>query len=161
MKRLRIKSGQLEIELESDDLEGDLAVIFKAAPFLLTSATRPPPDVQSAGGGSPAPKAAAAEEALQHGINTYVARLNASSAREIMRAASYHLTLNDGTDEFSKEELYSRCKEVRDWKADYSNQQAVNLHRMVKSGELTERAGGKYCVPRKVLEEARAVLSND
>jgi hypothetical protein len=161
MKRLKIKSGQLEIELESDDLEGDLAVLFKAAPFLLASATSPVTNTQASDVGASAAKTAVAEDALQHGINTYVARLNASSAREIMRAASYHLTLNDGTDEFSKEELYSRCKEVRDWKADYSNQQAVNLHRMVKSGELTERAGGKYCVPRKVLEEARTVLAND
>ncbi|MBG7616136.1 hypothetical protein IWC96_12735 [Brevundimonas sp. BAL450] len=160
MKKLRLKSGQFEIELESDDLKGDLEIIFQAVPFLSDNPSgkaesRPP---QTAGF---APAEAEQDPALSQGINSYVAKLRAGSAREMMRAASYHLTFNDGLDEFTKEELYARCKQARDWKADHSNQQAINLHRMVKSGELTERVGGKYCVPSKKLEEAKSVLLND
>ncbi len=161
MKKLRLKSGHFEIELESDDLKGDLEAVFQAVPFLSEAAS------PKMGAAIPSPISSSGDAdteqdpALARGINSYVAKLKAGSAREMMRAASYHLTFNDRMDEFTKDDLYARCKQARDWKADHSNQQAVNLHRMVKSGELTERGGGKYCVPSKKLDEARAVLLND
>lgn len=167
MKKLRLKSGHFELELESDDLKRDLDIVFKAVPFLSDGANAGSPI--KAGTQSPQPSLNPSmtspeddqNPALVQGINSYVAKLKASSAREMMRVASYHLTFNDGLDEFTKDELYARCKQARDWKADHSNQQAINLHRMVKSGELTERGGGKYCVPSRKLDEAKAVLLNE
>ncbi len=92
-------------------------------------------------------------------MNTYVAKLGADSCRKILLAAAYNLTLADGKDSFSKEDLFSKAREAREWKVDYTNQQALNVGRMVKFSQLIEKSGGVYCVPGKELEVAKQILS--
>ncbi len=93
-------------------------------------------------------------------MNSYVAKLSANTGRKILQAAAYHLTLNDGKDSFTREELFGRARDAREWKADYGNQQATNVARMVKAGELIERASGVFTVPQKQLDLAVQALNS-
>lgn len=153
-----VKAGSVACELESENLQADFPLLKEALELALSSS--PPAEAVSA---SPMPvnlQDAGSAKRFDHGMNTYVAKFKADTARKIMQVAGYSLCLKDGKDLFTKSELYSRVREAKDWRADYANQQANNLSRMVSSGELTERSGGTYSVPDKLLEQARGVLSN-
>lgn len=78
---------------------------------------------------------------LREGTISMVAqKLGAKSARDLLLAAATHLTLFQGKDSFTKEELIVCAKEARGWKVEYSNQMAINITRMLNAGELFERA---------------------
>jgi hypothetical protein len=162
MKTLKLRFGSIDLELHSEDLEADLAVTRK----FLVEMTGVPAFVAgsspSAGASEPLPEQQHQPNALlQQTMNGYVARLGGDSARKLMQVAALHLALHDQKDVFSKADLLARVREAKEWKADYSNQQASNLHRMVKSNELIEKSGGMYAVPDKVLNEARGKLISE
>jgi len=161
MKKLHLKFGSVEIDLETADLKADLdhvlAAIQKFQPVQQSK-----PDGGAAAEGSadssneePKPPRSVAE---QH-MNSYVAKLSANTGRKIIAAAALHLSLNDGKDTFTRDELFSRAREARDWKSDYVNTQSTNVARMVKAGELIEKSSNVYALPSKELEAAAQVLS--
>lgn len=160
MKKIRFKSGSFEFEMETDNLEADLEIALSALePFLknvpkgsdLAKDERPAEARHGEG------EAEAAEAPSQH-MNTYIAKLGANTGRKILQAASLHLSLNDSRESFSRDELFARAREAREWKGDYANQQATNVARMVRASELIERSNGIYTVPTKVLEASKQVL---
>jgi hypothetical protein len=73
-------------------------------------------------------------------VSMVAQKLGAKSARDLFLAAATHLTLFQGKDSFTKEDLISCAKEARGWKVEYSNQMAINITRMLNAGELFERA---------------------
>lgn len=161
MKKIRFKSGSFEFEMETDDLEVDLGIAMSALEPFLASAPK-------GGGGATDNRAAdlapgaisvpdTGDVSAQH-MNTYIAKLGANTGRKILQAASLHLSLNDGRESFSRDELFARAREAREWKGDYANQQATNVARMVRAGELIERSSGVYTVPTKVLETSKQAL---
>lgn len=78
---------------------------------------------------------------LREGTVSMVAqKIGAKSARDLFLAAAAHLTLYQGKDGFTKEELVACAKEGRGWKVEYSNQIAMNITRMLNAGVLFERA---------------------
>lgn len=147
--------------METDNLKADLEVALSALKPFLANTPKVGSVVQEerlsetrhAGGGL----AEAAETPSQH-MNTYIAKLGANTGRKILQAASLHLSLNDNRESFSRDELFARAREAREWKGDYANQQATNVARMVRAGELIERSSGVYTVPMKVLDASRQVL---
>jgi hypothetical protein len=173
MATLRIKTSTFEIELVSEDLTTDLGrvptFLSEISVWLsqrdrsgAAAAERTGPafsevSEEKAEDCHPSPDQAA----LQQGMNSYVAKFNADSARKIIEVAAIHLSLCDGLDSFTKEQIFARARQSREWKADYSNQQSIAINRMVKAGEMTERAGGSYCIPTKSLEAAKKVLFDD
>ena len=73
-------------------------------------------------------------------VSVVAQKIGAKSARDLLLAASAHLTLYQGKDTFSKDDLVTCAKEARSWKANYSNQMAVNIKRMSDAGTLFEKA---------------------
>ena len=156
MKKVHIKYGSIELDIETDDLAADLAIVMTAVERF---GSRPLP--KAAPVDAPADRSSdpAGSVSSQH-MNSYVAKLTANTGRKILQAAAYHLTVNDGKDVFTREELFSRARDAREWKSDYGNQQATNLARMVKAGELIERASGVFTVPQKQLDLAVQALNS-
>lgn len=164
MAHLRIKTPLHEIELDSDDLAADLALVKS---FLASTQNVAPPRMATTQPAVSTPEPVdpgatpASDDAFQQGMNSYVAKFDADSARKIIEVAAYHLSLCDGLDAFPKDAIFTRARQSREWKSDYTNQQSIAINRMVKAGELIERAGGQYSVPTKVLEAAKKVLLDD
>lgn len=159
MTSVKVGIGPLTLEVTSEDIETDLQLAIQAVKELMVVV----PSVTTAAGDAP-PSAAkgitsAPDAAFDHGINTYVAKFGGDSGRKILRAASFHLSLVDGMEAFSKESLIARAREAREWKKDYVNTQATDLRRMVTSGDLIERSNGLFTVPTKALEEGKALLA--
>jgi len=148
----------LVLEVVSDQIETDLRLAIQAVKDLVAVVPSLSGATDNASGAtnrnSPTPEAT-----FDHGINTYVAKFGGDSGRKILRAASFHLSLVDGMDSFSKDTLIARAREAREWKKDYVNAQATDLRRMVTSGDLIERSNGMFTVPTKALEEGKALLS--
>lgn len=156
MKKIHLKYGTVEIELETNDLAADLDTVVKTLERLGNQAAPPTPAAPSKG---ETQIENLSSVSAQH-MNSYVAKLSANTGRKILQAAAYHLTLNDGKDAFSRDDLSARAREAREWKSDYGNQQATNIARMVKAGEIIERASGVYTVPQKQLDQAMQALNS-
>lgn len=156
MKKVHIKYGSVELDIETDDLAADLATVMAAIERFGSQPLPRPTLSDLSQDRSPDP---AGSVSSQH-MNSYVAKLAANTGRKILQAAAYHLTLNDGKDSFTREELFGRARDAREWKSDYGNQQATNLARMVKAGELIERASGVFTVPQKQLDLAVQALNS-
>lgn len=93
--------------------------------------------VNAAGGAAGATQGAA----LRQGTVSVVSqKLGVKSARDLLVAAAAHLTLYQGKENFTKEELVACAKEARSWKAAYTNQMALNIKRMCDSGVLFEKS---------------------
>lgn len=156
MKKVHLKYGTVEIDLETDDLAPDLATVVETLERLVNHA---PPAPHIAANKIDDPADHLSTVSSQH-MNSYVAKLSANTSRKILQAAAYHLTLNDGKDSFARDELFARARDAREWKSDYGNQQATNIARMVKAGELIERTSGVYTVPQKQLDQATQALNS-
>lgn len=165
MAHLRIKTAYHEIEIDSDNLAGDLSLVQSFLASMSSgqaaASSQTPPPSSASESFEPDLSAAQMDEAFQQGMNSYVAKFDADSARKIIEVAAYHLSLFDGLDAFPKDAIFARARQSREWKSDYTNQQSVAINRMVKAGELIERAGGLYSVPTKMLEAAKKVLLDD
>lgn len=85
--------------------------------------------------------------------------IGGESARRIMLAAAVHLTLFQGKERFSREELVATSKDARAWKSDSINQVGINITRMLDAGELTEKAKHQYMLSSKTLEEMESKLA--
>jgi hypothetical protein len=73
-------------------------------------------------------------------VSAVAQKIGAKSARDLLLAAGAHLTLYQGRDSFSRDELIGCAKDARNWKAAYSNQMAFNIVRMLDAGTLFEKA---------------------
>lgn len=92
-------------------------------------------------------------------FNTVTSALGANSARKIIEAAAVYLTLYQGKDVFSREELIACAKEAKYWKAEYSNQMAVAISRMEEGKFLFEKSKNVYCIEPEALAEMEARLA--
>ncbi len=72
-------------------------------------------------------------------VSVVAQKIAAKSARDLLLASAAHLTLYQGKDRFSKDELVACAKEARSWKSSYSNQMALNIKRMSDAGILLEK----------------------
>jgi hypothetical protein len=94
-------------------------------------------------------------DTLREGTVSMVAqKISAKSARDLFLAAAIHLTLFQGKDAFTREELVACAKEARGWKVEYSNQIAMNITRMLNAGELFERARNVFSLSESSLAAA-------
>lgn len=92
--------------------------------------------------------------AVREGTVSVVAqKIGAKSARDLFLAAATHLTLYQGKDNFTKEELVACAKEGRGWKVEYSNQIAMNITRMLNAGVLFEKARNVFSLSEASLTE--------
>lgn len=74
-------------------------------------------------------------------------------------AAATYLTLYQGKDSFTKEELVACAKEARGWKADYSNQIAINIKRMLDASTLLEKAKDVFSLSEAMEAEMQEKLA--
>jgi hypothetical protein len=86
-------------------------------------------------------------------------KIGAKSARDLLLAAATHLTLFQGKESFSKEELIACAKDARGWKSAYSNQMAVNIGRMIKADILFEKSKNLFSLSQSSEAEMQAKLS--
>lgn len=91
-------------------------------------------------------------------VNVVAQKLNAQSARELFLAAAAHLTLYQGKDSFSRDELIGCAKEARGWKADYSNRMATSITRMLDAGTLFEKSKNLFCLSAEKIAELEGTL---
>jgi hypothetical protein len=92
-------------------------------------------------------------------VNSVAQKISANSCRTILAAAAAHLSIYEGRESFSREELISRAKEARGWKAVYTNQMATAINRMLDSAELFEKSKDVFSLSdafMKTLEEKLA-----
>lgn len=92
-------------------------------------------------------------------FNTVAHALSANSARKLMEAAAIYLTLYQGKETFTREELYACSREARYWKADYASHTSVNVKRMEEAGFLFEKAKNVYSVSPGSLTEMEVRLA--
>ncbi|WP_332641157.1 hypothetical protein [Brevundimonas sp.] len=159
MTSVKVAIGPIILEVISDDIETDLRLAVQAAKELMVVAPKSPAMTAESSAAATNRNSQTPDATFDHGINTYVAKFGGDSGRRILRAASFHLSLVDGLESFSKDSLIARAREAREWKKDYVNTQATDLRRMVTSGDLIERSNGMFTVPTKALEEGKALLS--
>jgi hypothetical protein len=84
-------------------------------------------------------------------VSVVAQRIGAKSARDLLTAAAAHLTLYQGKDSFTKDELVGCAKDARNWKSAYSNQMAFNIKRMLDSGELFEKSKNVFSLSDAVV----------
>lgn len=157
MGQLKIRAGDIEIyiDVENDSFDEPLKIAIDAlkqfsGAKLATISPASSSFIENDADGA----------TLDVGINSVVAKLGGSSAREILRAAAVHLCLVDGLESFTRSALMARAHEARDWQAGYNTNQSRDLSRMVDQDELVEKTGGQYALPSKALAEARRALTN-
>jgi hypothetical protein len=104
-----------------------------------------------------APKHTAAKR--EGTVSVVAQKIGAKSARELLLAAAAHLTLYQGKERFTKEELVATAKEGRGWKADYSNQMAFNIKRMADAGTLFEKAKNVFSLSDQAVTDLEGRLA--
>lgn len=92
-------------------------------------------------------------------INTVAHKLNANSARKLLEAAATYLTLYQGKETFTRDELFACAKDARYWKADYMSQTSVNVRRMEEAGFLFEKSKNLYSISAESLAEMESQLA--
>lgn len=92
-------------------------------------------------------------------VSVVAQKLGAKSARDLLVAAAVHLTLYQGKERFTKEELVACAKEGRGWKGDYSNQMALNIKRMSDAGVLFEKAKNVFSLSDDAVVDLERRLS--
>jgi hypothetical protein len=92
-------------------------------------------------------------------VSMVAQKLGVKSARELLLAAATHLTLYQGKDSFTKDELVACAKEARAWKANYSSQIAVNIGRMSEADVLFEKARDVFSLSDTALNNLEERLS--
>lgn len=92
-------------------------------------------------------------------INTVATKLGVSSCRSLLVAAAAYLTVFQGKERFSRQELAECAKEARMWKGAYTAQISINLARMCESDELMEKSKNVFGLSPKKLTELEGQLT--
>jgi hypothetical protein len=93
-------------------------------------------------------------------ISAVAQKLGAVSARELFLSAAAHLTLYQGKDSFTRDELIACAKNARGWKAEYSNRMATSITRMLDAGTLFEKSKNVFSLSAETLSELEGVLGS-
>jgi len=93
-------------------------------------------------------------------VNVVAQKLAAKSARDLFLAAAAHLTLYQGKDAFTRDELIACAKEARGWKAEYSNRIATSITRMLDAGTLFEKSKNVFSLSENKLAELDGALKS-
>jgi hypothetical protein len=84
--------------------------------------------------------------------------MGAKSARDLFLAAAVHLTLHQGKQSFTRNELVSNAKDARNWKANYSSQAARDIKRMMDAGTLFEKSKDVFSLSEEAIADAERKL---
>jgi len=163
MKKLRLRSGQDEVEIEcAGNVDAAaLEIAFSGLARLKALSGASAANARERLSGQTTDAEPSPDGDFDQGINSYVGALGAGSCRSILKAAAIHLSLAEGISVFSKQAWFDRAAEAHDWQRDFSNQRARDVRRLVAGKEITEKNGGMFAVPAKALSEARLKLAND
>lgn len=92
-------------------------------------------------------------------VSTVAQKLGANSCRTVLVAAAAHLTLYQGQDTFTREELIATAKQARGWKVEYSNQMATSIIRLQEAGTLFEKAKDVFSLSDQAMSELETKLA--
>jgi hypothetical protein len=92
-------------------------------------------------------------------VSTVAQKLGANTCRSILTAAAAYLSIYQGKESFTRDELIGCGKEARGWKADYSNQMATNISRMLDSGVMFEKAKDLFSLSEDELKNLQTKLA--
>lgn len=159
MRRLRVRLGDCELELEAAEDLSD-ADLKKGLGTLRELGGLSRPERIDNGEASEKTVRRVEPTTLDASLNTYVSRLGGGSSRALLNAAGLHLTLADGLTTFTRDTLFERASQAHEWQRDFSNQRSRDLRRMISAKEIIEKAGGMYTMPPKVLIAAREKLQD-
>jgi hypothetical protein len=161
VKRVKLKSGQDEVEFEADTaLPDDVVEIAFRVLERLKGRQRAGAEQDTLNGGAAAVMATH-DDSFDQSLNSFISALGGGSCREILKAAAIHLSLADKAPIFSKQDWFDRAASAHEWQRDFSNQRARDVRRMISSKEVIEKNGGMYSVPAKIIADAKARLSID
>ncbi|MBK8009410.1 MAG: hypothetical protein IPK23_14060 [Rhizobiales bacterium] len=85
-------------------------------------------------------------------------KLGANSCRTLLASAATYLTLYQAKDSFSRDELIASAKEARSWKAEYSNQMATQINRLLDAGTLFEKSKDVFSLSEDHIKDVSAKL---
>jgi hypothetical protein len=144
--RIRIRMGPIEVECEGteDFLKGEfpkllekVSGIYESSGLHIPSEELPPgtDDLTSKPG------------AVQWSTETIAGKINCSSGRDLVIAASAHLTFVQGMGTFSRQQIRDEMKTAAAYyKKSYSNNLSAYLRRLVADNDLVEAASGQYAL---------------
>lgn len=91
--------------------------------------------------------------------NSIAGILNVKTGPELILAAAVHITLVQGKDDFSRDDLRKEMKNATSYyKQTYGTNLISYIGRMVKKNELLERRAGSYALPADAKESYRVQL---
>lgn len=86
-------------------------------------------------------------------------KLGANSCKTLLIAAAAHLTLFQGKDSFTRDELIACAKEARSWKSSYASQMATIIKRLFGSGELFEKSNDVFSMSDETVKQIETKLA--
>jgi len=92
-------------------------------------------------------------------VSAVAQKLGATSCRALLTAAAAYLSIFQGKESFTRDELIACAKGARSWKADYTNQMATNITRMLDAGVLFEKAKDDFSLSDGELKSLEIKLS--
>lgn len=147
--KIRIKLGSIEVEYEGSEafLKKELPDLMKTVAELYKSVGAPieQKDERDDDG---RPKG------IRLSTKSIAAKLNCSSGRDLVVAASAHLTLAKNHDSFTRKELLSEMQSaIGYYKKTYGDNLTNALNGLLKDGTLTELSGDNYSLSEPKRKE--------
>ncbi len=158
ISKIKIRLGQIEIDYEGahEFLKQDLQKLLAAVVELRQKAGEPEesdetpvtPETKAKGKGK-----------FQGTVSTFAVRLGAKSTRDLIIAAAAKLTLADGKDTFSRNELLAAMQTASNH---YKKSDSSNLSKtlgVLLNGRLTENSKDTFALTADELQKLRTSLA--
>ena len=160
MPNIKLKTGNLEFELEGD--ESFIARQLTDLPILLEKLVKKgapiSPAAPAAGSGADG-KEAKSGSVREGTINTATAKLGGNTCRDVFVAAAAHLGLFQGKERFTDEEWEETAKESNLWRTKWASEKAKTKKRLIGSVFVIENAAGVYSLSPQARGELEAKLA--
>lgn len=154
--KVRIRSGDVEIECQGSEefLKQQVPTMLEAAAKLFEAAGK-----RSQGSHDEKKKADGVKLGSKT-ITTVAAKLGCKSGTDLTLAAAAKLSLVDGRDDASRDELLTEIKKTSGYyKSSYASNFTNYLSTLVKGQKLNEVSENHYALPQNVKQELEAKLA--
>ena len=160
--RIRVKSGDVEIEYEGEfeKLAGAVTAINKKLVEVPGSSATPKGATKKLPTAQKEKGAPTAEADPTYSTSTIVTILDDDSGPGIITAAAAKLTFADKKDRFSRDDLLHEVKNAIQYKKSHGGNFAANLNRMVSGDKLRVDDKGNYALSPKERRRLQEELSN-
>lgn len=152
--KVHVRLGDIEV-----DCEGSEEFLRQEFPKILEAVTKLR-EISPGSGDPPPPHDDPSATKKKFTTATAAASFGCSSGSDLVTAAAAKLTVCDGLEEFSRDDLHTEMKKATGYyKSTYTSNLSGYLNSLVKSQKLLEVSTGKYAVPSNLKAEWVAKLA--